>query len=603
MPSYLTRIAALNGVSATEFAQDMGLTLKKIINLEEDAVRALSECGGLTDIQTKELISWTGQNVGDFRMVFRNEIFVSRALRNPIIRGCPVCLREDAETDPSRPLAQMAIRGDWQLRELNVCVAHRHLLVPLWEYKQPTVRFEFSQRLTEILSDILEGRLEQPRVLLSPYDLWLTRRLETGADHTWLADKSLYAATTFCKLLGTEAQRLHFPAHAAVATSGHASGFDIARHGEARIRNTLNALAAQANGHNDEPNKAFGQIYVDLSQAHLNKDDFAPFRKILRDCIVDIWPVAAGENVLGLTQNERQLHSITSAAHESKIGTFLLEQFLIHAGAITPDDDRPASRRTFDARAYAGLLAEIPALVGPKQMRQQMGATRRQLASLAEDKVLRPRIDIATIKLPWRVSDGLALVAELQELASSIDPSDERWEGIQQAKSRSGLRVGFIIAAIRAQQLQIGRREDLGGYAGFSVLKSEIDELKSPKIDQSVTPMVSAAVFGRSVGMRSKGWFEKLYATGHTPATCMPHPKLGGMHVYLSEGDVAEFHNRFFTSSTMEEEFGQHKRTLLAKLRAANVRAFTPNDQDFGALYLREEVEAILKTASNRPEI
>lgn len=596
----------MNGVSAAEFALDMGFSLKKIINLEEDAVRSLTECGGLNDRQVEELISWTGQSVGDVRMVFRDEIFVTRALRNPIIRGCPVCLREDAETDPSRPLAQMAIRGDWQLRELNICVAHQHPLVPLWEYDRPTDRFEVSKRFTEVLLDILEGRFEQPRVALSPYDLWLTTRLETGVDDTWLADKSLYAATTFCKLLGTETSRFCVSPGANAAsrvTSAHARGFDIARHGEDKIRETLDALAAQANGHNDEPNKAFGQIYVDLSQAHLNKDDFAPFRKILRDCIIGIWPVAAGDNVLGIIQEERQLHSITSAARETGIGPFLLEQFLVHAGAITSDDDRPASRTTFEAKAYADLLAEIPTLVGPKQMQQHMGATRRQLASLAEDNVLRPRIDIPTIKLPWRVSDGLALVAELQEMALSTDPTDIRWEGIQQAKSRSGLRVGTIIAAIRARRLRIGRREDLRGYAGFSVLKTEIDGLKPSNQEQSVRPVVSAAVFGRSVGMRGNGWFEKLYTTGHTPATRMPHPKFGGMHVYLTQADVAAFNERFLTSSTMEREFTQHKRTLLAKLRLAHVRTFAPDDQDFGALYLREDVEAVIKPALTRPKI
>jgi hypothetical protein len=46
-------------------------------------------------------------------------------------------------------------------------------------------------------------------------------------------------------------------------------------------------------------------------------------------------------------------------------------------------------------------------------MQKRIGATQRQLASLAEDSVLLPRIDIATIKAPWRVADGIALVTEL----------------------------------------------------------------------------------------------------------------------------------------------------------------------------------------------
>jgi predicted transposase YbfD/YdcC len=254
--------------------------------------------------------------------------------------------------------------------------------------------------------------------------------------------------------------------------------------------------------------------------------------------------------------------------------------------AIARDDDRPTARKTFDAKAHADLLAEIPTLIGSLEMQRRIGATTQQLVSLSKDNVLKPRIDIPTIKSPWRVSDGLSLVAELQGMATSVDPTDNHWEGIQQAKCRSGLGVGKIIASIRARRLQIGRREDREGYAGFSVLKAEIDGLKLLKQEQSEGKMVSAAVFAHSVGMRSEGWFEKLAAAGHTPATRMPHPKWGGMRVYLSQADVAEFHKRFLTASTMEREFGLHKRTLMARLKAAKVRAFAPSCQDFGALYL-----------------
>lgn len=598
--SFLSRIAAMNGVSASAFALDMGFTLKKIINLEKDAVRNLAKCGGLSDEQMGELISWTGQKVGDVRIEFRDEVFVSRAVRNPTIRGCPICLRDDAGTIPSHPFAHMVMRGDWQLRELNLCVEHHHPLVSLWEHERPTGRFDTSTRLAEILPDILEGRLERSRVTPSPYDLWLSNRLDTGSDNTWLADKSLYAATTFCKLLGTELLRLQVLTRAdglTDDTTANIIGYNIACRGEGSIRNALNTLATFSGGHNDEPNKAFGQLYADLGRAHLNKADFAPFRKLLRECIIENWPVAAGEDVLGIIQEERQLHSIVSAAHETGIGAGLLEQFLEHARAISADDERPKSRKTFDAKAHAELLAEIPALVGSLEMKKRIGATQHQLASLAEDNILQPRVDVPTIRAPWRIADGLALITELNGMANSIQPTDKRWETIQMAKCRSDLRVGTLITAVRMGQLQLGQREGVWGYAGFCLLKSEVDALNPVRKDGQMESMISAAVFARSIGMRSEGWFEKLVAAGHTPGTRMPHPKLGGMRVYASKEDIDKFHLRFLTPSTMEREFQVHKRTLLAKLKAAHVEAFAPNAQDFGALYLRKDVEVAIKPA------
>ena len=86
----------MNGVSSAEFAVDMGFSIKRLIFLEKVAVESLVALGGLNADERETLISWTGEALGEVRMSFRGETFVTRALRNPGIRGCPICLREDA---------------------------------------------------------------------------------------------------------------------------------------------------------------------------------------------------------------------------------------------------------------------------------------------------------------------------------------------------------------------------------------------------------------------------------------------------------------------------------------------------------------------------
>jgi hypothetical protein len=326
---------------------------------------------------------------------------------------------------------------------------------------------------------------------------------------------------------------------------------------------------------------------------------------MLRDCIVAIWPIGAGETVLGFTQHERKLHSVHTASKETGIGPFLLEQFLAHAGALKGNDKRPLARRTFDAESYAELLAEIPTLVGPIEMRKAMGATMSQLKSLEADGLLVPQIDISTIKSPWRIADGLDLVKELDALACSVSSSDDRWETLQMAKKRTGMKVGATIAAARNGKLKLGRYSDVAGYAGFCVLKSQIDEIASVKqkkleSNEAEKGHVTPAVFGRSVGIRESGWFEALFAGGHTPATKLPHPNLSHERRLVSNSDAAAFHRRFLTAATMEKEFGVHRRTLLARLRDARVGTFKPDGQDFGQIYLRVNVEAILGTTIRR---
>ncbi len=592
IPSFLSRMAAVNGVSASNFALDMGFSLKKIVQLDEVALDYLTTCSGLTGAEVEELVSWTGKVAGDVRMVFRDEVLGSRSLRNPVIRGCPHCLREDAEIEQIKPLAHMTMRGDWQFREVDLCIKHSHPLVELWERNSLTERYDLSTRFSTILDDIQERRLERPRVEISPYDHWLDIRLRTGVDDTWLSGNTLHAATTFCTLLGTELLRLEDSSDLdqfALLRRARALGFQAASQGEAKINGALDQLAKLAEAANAGPQKAFGRMFVDFGQAHLEKVDFAPFRKILRDCIIRHWPVAAGETVLGIVQPERKLHSIITASQETGIGQSLIEQFLVHAGALGSDDDRPAARKTFEAEKYAELLAEIPALVGPIAMQQAMGATKGEFASLAQSEILVRRIPNAKVKSPWRISDGVALVDELHELAMSIEAIDESWERIQDAKNRTNLSLAAIIKQVRVQKLQLGRRVDLEGYTAFCVLKEEIDAMKTEEVERTGGPMMTAAAFGRSVGIRTQGWFERLSSAGHTPATRRPHPKYGGDWIYASIGDIEEFHKRFVTSKTIRDDFGHYRRFLLKKLNR-----FAPNGEDYGPLFLREDVEALL---------
>ncbi|MBL3597304.1 TniQ family protein [Rhodovulum sulfidophilum] len=130
--SYLSRFAAMNAAEMSDFSIDLGHQIRRFLDLETAALDCLAEAAGLEPAIRDELASWTGVPAGDVRMAFRGEAFVSRALRNPVMRGCPLCLQEDAQATPGHPERLMAMRGDWLLRSVNICCRHHHPLVPLW---------------------------------------------------------------------------------------------------------------------------------------------------------------------------------------------------------------------------------------------------------------------------------------------------------------------------------------------------------------------------------------------------------------------------------------------------------------------------------------
>lgn len=599
--SYLSRVAGVWRTDVTELAYDMGAGFKPLLDNEEAAFKAVADWTDLSPERMDDLLSWTGTRAGNVRMQFRGELYVSRALRNPTMRGCPVCLREDAAGATGAAHSAMIMRGDWQLREATLCVRHRHPLIPLWHATAPRDRFYIGARLREVEADILSGAFDRPLREPSAYDLWLDRRLDDGTDATWLSDHTVYVVTTLCRLLGQALLKEDTHEDDQVSDRAHAAGFDVAVAGEAAIRAALEHVAARATGALDEAGKAFGPLYSRLNRDYLRDSGFDPFRDILRDCILENWPIGPGETVLGRVVPERRLHSVTTAATETGIGTKVLEHFLVEAGAIAADDPRPQSRKLFDANAYAGLMAEIPTLVGPIAMRTAMGATRMELAALAEEGLLIPRTRVEKVKNPWRVSDGITFVAGLSAGARYVAEDDKEWETLLLACRRAGVPLSDLVLAIGDQRLTVGQRAGVTGFHGIVVPKSEVDVIATlsravrDMVPEEIPGSMAAAEFGRSVGLRDGGVFQVMICAGHVSAHQVVNPRTGRPQYRMTPEDMAAFHRRFVTLTTLSAESGQHRNTLKGLLAARRISPFAPDGQDFGAVYLRSDVAAIMR--------
>ncbi|MBI1494505.1 hypothetical protein [Halocynthiibacter styelae] len=229
--------------------------------------------------------------------------------------------------------------------------------------------------------------------------------------------------------------------------------------------------------------------------------------------------------------------------------------------------------------------------------------TRKQFVSLAADKVLLPATHIPTIKSPWRLEDGRNLVRELNEKVHQTATGHGPWESIQNAKVRTKLSVGFIISAIRDGHLQISKFEGLDGYRSFCVSKAEMDKLAAkiiqeagPDVQSSDRAVCTAAAFGRSVGMRENEAFLRLVRGGHTPASQITTSKAGQQRFYLTQDDIAAFHERFVTQNTLATKYSTFWRTIISQLKSEGIAPFTFKGEEYGHLYLRAHAEEFLQT-------
>lgn len=145
-----------------EFVQDMGAPFRQFLDCDDEALSSLASWGGLTAFYLESLRFWTGETISGVRMRFRSKVFVSGALRNPTLRGCPVCLREDMLNHLGAAVEAMAMRGEWQFREVALCLHHNHLLVPLWQAENRYARDDFAQRFRGVEANLKSGTFDRP---------------------------------------------------------------------------------------------------------------------------------------------------------------------------------------------------------------------------------------------------------------------------------------------------------------------------------------------------------------------------------------------------------------------------------------------------------
>lgn len=102
---------------------------------------------------------------------------------------------------------------------------------------------------------------------------------------------------------------------------------------------------------------------------------------------------------------------------------------------------------------------------------------------------------------------------------------------------------------------------------------------------------ISAAEFGRSVGLRDGGYLQALVEVGHVPAQQVQNPKTKAMQYRMTQADVVEFHRKFLTTTTIGLEFGLHRNKILAVLRAAGAPPFALEGRSVRSIWLRDEIE------------
>jgi len=180
--------------------------------------------------------------------------------------------------------------------------------------------------------------------------------------------------------------------------------------------------------------------------------------------------------------------------------------------------------------------------------------------------------------------------------AVPVEDENKDWETLLLAFRRSGVALAGLAQAIRDKHLTVGQRAGVVGFHGIVVLKSEVDVIAAPlqsarvQVFGDASGDITIAEFGRSVGLRDGGVFLAMIEAGHVSAYKIINSRTGRPQYRMTSEDMAAFHRRFVTLTTLSSETGHHRNTLKGLLAARKITPFSPGGQYFGSVYLRREV-------------
>ncbi|UMA63347.1 TniQ family protein [Roseivivax marinus] len=589
--SFMARLAAMNGTDAQGFGLEQDIAFQRVLDGEPQAVAELAMLGG-TD--ASQLTAWTARKQKGRRHMLRGEPFPGKLIRDPVIRGCPVCLRQDAAASLLPPEQAMALRGTWTVPNLTLCLEHDHPLVPLWRHERPTERYNTVARFRSIAPDIVSGTYDRETREPTDFDEWIEARLTDGPSSSWLDQHPLHAAATFCFLLGSALMRHETAAPSDVHPDDRWAllqmGFAVARHGPTRIREALQRLQDLPGEPYRGPKAIYPVLYDRLSRDYRHAPEFAPFREVLRTHLIETWPLGTGDDLLGEPVEQRKLHSVQSASRETGIDPRRLRKMLRSRGLIA--DQRPDAWEVFDAAAAEPLLNAMTRLVPATHFARSLGMSRSQFDRLVADGILQPALETSGTKSVWDPRAGQAMLTELFAGAEPLRQAQHGWEHISKSASRLKIGPGVIIDGIREGLIRrVGRHSDFDGYAALYVYH---DEVASAVADEAPEAM-SLELFAKTVGIGRPIQLRRLVANGHTTATRLRNPRTGALQPYITGEDADAFHATFYTLRTASRSYGFSWQSLVARLKRAGVQPFSSAGEAYGDLYLKRDVDEALE--------
>lgn len=602
---YASRLAALNGYDLPTLMRGTGVDVRRLHVGDEAAVRHVAALGALDPAETDGLVRTTPRRNGPSDSRIGSERLARRSLLTGFVRFCPHCIAGDICDGPGdvTPTALTWLRVEWMVEQIHSCHVHAIQLVET-DLVAGFPLVDFSSAIaTEVLPRLERLRVEAVPSKPSDFEKWVLRRLSGIMNpDDWLDRMPLYAAVDICEALGIETVDKEAHPYECLDPAERAAvslaGFRVAQGAEPGIERFLDGLVSRANqaGYVGS-NKVYGQIWRSVGR---NSDPaFDPFRDIVRRHALDNVPFAAGTVVLGQVLEARRLHTMSSAARESRVCNQTLRGMFARPG-VAPA--LPASERTrlmIGAAEFEERLREFGVALPVAAVVASTGIIHRHLLELIVQGVIPVLFgsrDVANARHRIARADLESFIGRLGEGAVPVEQPTRLQVNLGHACLVASTNIVELVSLVLAGRLTWKGR--LGGGARYTDLLVDAGEVLNV-LRQDRPPPTHMTKF--DVGAEMRGMSHQLVGrmirAGHLKVEKAFCPRVRRRIPLITRESFETFRGRYVTLTELGHTQDLHWRIVRRHLDTSGCMPTYSWDGRGNAIYaLSKDLEKALAT-------
>jgi len=589
--SFLSRLAAVNGVHARALCRDIGLSFQAVI---DGCGSALQQLADLASGAFSSLIAAAIKKTDDgYR--YRGEELISSSLRRSRVMVCPLCLIDDiAINKKARPYG----RSSWLIEPLRTCTVHNIALVEAANITKSNEAHDFVCNIKSALPDLL--KIGQTATVRPPssLELYLKTRFDrdqSSSSTLWLDSLKWYVAEDVCSVLGAVALHGRNAGLRRLTDEdwfqAGAAGFDIAKHGEAGVFAFLTEvvrlpMSSQMPG---GPQAQLGTLFKWLS---FQRPDpaFEPVRELFAQHAIESFPLAAGDLIFGRTIAQRTMHSVHTASIDYKIHPKRLRK-IVFATGIAPNALKTETndRIVFSVEASREILEKSTDSLNLTDAESYLNAGRVHARLLHEEGFITPFVVFPSLRKSeynFAVKDLDRFLTELLAGTESVEGAALDEYDIPSAAKRANCSAAEIVRLILDKKLSwVGQLAGNQGYLSVLVRLSEIKTFVHGRPVDGFTPRDLERELGTTTAT-----VKALIGNGILPTETIVHPVNRCPTTIIKTTVVGNFKRQYISLFNLAAEQGQHFRKVQKDLDKKGIKPVLTRDRYGASFYRRSDL-------------